>query len=428
MLVWMQDSIWVSAGLTFALGLSSVGWAETPTLKTKPKPQPAAVTGRAAVDPAGIKIIRQPGQPFTILARKPAKTARNTARNVVRGQNEFEIPEPTVVAPIGVIPPPAPTQLVEGQLDEGQSEALKRLKDRSVKERWEQIHQEWLRNKKSREAQATPAKQADPASEQPADPAGSNPFETTPQVPPASDAEGAAPATAPEENLVPVEPGEATNPDATLTPAVPSGDGVTRPAVPADKLFLQSQQKPAEKLPTDEELTRMLNDDSGLRLPPPVRDPNAMPKISEIIPNPRPRADAVGSPTRPIPEQDAKRYVKLDREHAPYVPRAFPELTYSFEAANVWTNPLYFEDPHLERYGHTMHPVIQPIASTFLFALQVGGLPYQMAINHPKEKMYPLGWYLPGDNVPYRMRQIPLSLKGAAVETSVILGTQFATP
>ena len=169
-----------------------------------------------------------------------------------------------------------------------------------------------------------------------------------------------------------------------MTPAVPASDGTTRPGVPADRLFLQSQQKPTEQQPTEEDLTRTLNDDSGMRLPPPVRDPNAMPKITEIIPNPKRRP---ANAQRAIPEEDPKSYVKLDKEHLPYLPRSFPEFTYNFEAANVYANPMYFEDPHLERYGHTLHPIVQPFASSALFALQVGGLPYQMAINPPCEKM-----------------------------------------
>ena len=414
MLRWMLDSICVSAGLTLAWGFSNTVWAASPI--PKPKLQPVIVTGHAAVDPARITISRQPGKPYTVVAKKPIRTARN----VVRGQNDFEVESPTVVVPIGVVPPPAPPELVEGQLDEGQSEALKRLKDRSVKERWEQIHQEWLRNRKNREVPAASVKPAGPAVES-TDPASStNPFETTQQIPLATPGEGAEQPT----NIpLPAETGELISPDATLTPAVPTGEGVTRPSVRPDRVFLQSQQKPTQKLPTDEELTKMLNDDVGLRLPPPVRDPAAMPRISEIIPNPKERPKTQG---RPIPEQDEKQYVALG--DTSYTARAFPEFTYSFQPANVWANPLYFEDPHLERYGHTLPPVVQPFASTFLFALQLGGLPYQMAINHPNEKMYPLGWYLPGDNVPYRMRQIPLSLKAAAVETSVILGINGATP
>jgi len=410
----MQDSLCVSAGLTLAWGLSSVVWADAPLVKVKAKPVPAVA--RAAVDTAGVRITRQPGKPFTVIAKKPLKATRKI---VVRGQNEFEEEPPTVVAPIDVIPPAAPTELIEGQLDERQMEALKRLKDRSVKDRWEQIHQEWLRNRKKREAQSTPATPDAPATE-PADPAnGANPFETDAQAPMATEGDAGVP-----ENGADL-PGEQGSPDRSLTPAVPASDGTTRPGVPADRLFLQSQQRPTEKLPTEDDLSKMLNDDSGLRLPPPVRDPNAMPRITEIIPNPKERP---ANAQRAIPEEDAKNYVKLDRQHMPYVPRSFPEFTYTFQAANVYANPLYFEDPHLERYGHTLHPIVQPFASTALFALQVGGLPYQMAINHPCEKMYPLGWYLPGDNVPYRLRQIPLSWKGAAVEAGVILGTQFATP
>ncbi|MES2792450.1 MAG: hypothetical protein V4719_22730 [Planctomycetota bacterium] len=421
MLRWMQDSICVSAGLTLAWGLSSISWAaETPSVKTTVKSKSAAVSGRAAVDAPA----RAGARPTTVVAKKPLRVTRN----VIRGQSEFEEQPPMVVAPTGVVPPPAPpeTEAAVAPTEETGTDALRRLKDRSAKARWEQSHQEWLRTRKSRleSQQPAPSRPATPDTESPAssEPAASepanaaNPFDTESQTPAAPSEIPAAPAG---NDLIPSEP---ANPEATLTPAVP-GQGVTRPAVPADRVFLQSRQKPIEQLPNDEDLTRMLNDDSGLRLPPPVRDPAALPKMSEIIPNPKQRPDTSG---RPIPEQDAKKYVKLD--NIPYTPRSFPEFTYNFQAANVWANPLYFEDPHLERYGHSMHPILQTVSSTALFTLQLGGLPYQMAITPPNEKVYPLGWYLPGDYVPYRMRQIPLSWKATAVEAGLILGVGYATP
>lgn len=380
---------------------------------------PAGVVGRSAVDAAVAEsALRMPW-----VAQKPRQTSLKTMRYVVRAQNDFEEQPPFVTVTGGVVPPAAPNEMAEGDPD-----ALKRLKDRSAKERWEQIHLEWLRNRKLRDAQ----KQAETAGEQPksAPPAAeqalpgddaANPFESGIAVPPAVDpgepAEGG--------EFVPM-PAEADTGN-TLTPAVPAGDGVTRPGVAADKVFLQSQQKQPPKrdtLPTDEELSKLLNADNGQRLPPPVRDPAALPDITTIIPNPADRTTNTG---RPVPEQDEKRYVKFDK-NTPYVPRSNPEFTYNYQAANVWANPLYFEDPHLERYGHTLHPIVQPFASTGLFAFQIAGLPYQMAINPPTEKVYPLGWYSPGDYVPYRLRQIPLSLKATAVEAGVILGLQFATP
>lgn len=372
----MQDSLRLSVGLGCICGLTSLGYAaDSPTTK------PAAV-GRAAVD-----------APQTAASKSPVRGSKTirTAHQIIRAQNEFE--EPAAEERQGVIPPAEPNGAPAG------TDALKRLRDRSAKARWDQLHQEWLKTRKNRTPAPEPVRTQGPAAELTDEPAAdtTNPFESN-------------------------EPGSEDG-----NPTIPAGpdfeSGKNRRELPVDPVLLQAQPKPRAPLPTDEELNKLLNQDGGERLPPPVRDPAALPKITEISPNPKERTTPVG---RPIPELDPKRYVQLG--NLPYTPRTFPESVYAFEATNVWSNPLYFEDPALERYGHAHHPIIQPIASVARFGAQVVFLPYQMTIKPLCSKIYPLGWYGPGEYVPYRCNQPPLNGTAAAVQAATILGFSYALP
>lgn len=174
----------------------------------------------------------------------------------------------------------------------------------------------------------------------------------------------------------------------------------------------------------------------------PVRDPSQLKKVTEILPfydytsQPTddpceyicPRPDGLpckkypaGSPAPECPDE-----VALSDEI--YPGRDFPESLFVWEASNISYNPLYFEDPALERYGHTYCDLLQPFVSARRFAVQLVGLPYQMAIDPIHKRVYPLGWYRPGDCAPYLHYQIPWNTKAAAVEGGVLTGLFFAFP
>lgn len=109
--------------------------------------------------------------------------------------------------------------------------------------------------------------------------------------------------------------------------------------------------------------------------------------------------------------------------------RNFAHLQYHWAASNINYNPLYFEDPRLERYGQSHHPLIQPVVSMARFNTQLLGLPYQMAINPVAKCIYPLGYYRPGDVcAPQLYHQIPLSLGAAFVTVEVYTGLFFLFP
>lgn len=111
-----------------------------------------------------------------------------------------------------------------------------------------------------------------------------------------------------------------------------------------------------------------------------------------------------------------------------YVPPTRPAVAFHWMASNLHHNPLYFEDPSLERYGHTYHPMVQPFVSAGRFTTQLIGLPYQMAIDPVHKRQYTLGWLRPGDCAPKKHYQIPLNKRAAMVEAGFLTGAFFAFP
>ncbi|HUQ68580.1 MAG TPA: hypothetical protein VM165_03595 [Planctomycetaceae bacterium] len=111
-----------------------------------------------------------------------------------------------------------------------------------------------------------------------------------------------------------------------------------------------------------------------------------------------------------------------------YQPRAFPDVAMPWEPTNFYHYPLYFEDPALERYGHTRPFLIQPFVSGGRFMGQLLALPYQMTIDPICKPIYALGWYRPGECAPKLKYQIPFNAQAAAVEAGVVTGMFFLIP
>ena len=121
----------------------------------------------------------------------------------------------------------------------------------------------------------------------------------------------------------------------------------------------------------------------------------------------------------------------------PFPERAFPAMVKEWDAPNFFHYPLYFEDPALERYGHTHAscccccsccPLIQPVASIARFSTQLLFLPYQMTIDPPCREVYTLGWYRPGECAPKLHYQVPLNCQAAAVQAATVTGLVFLIP
>jgi len=177
------------------------------------------------------------------------------------------------------------------------------------------------------------------------------------------------------------------------------------------------------------ELARVLQDVQSQTKPddtvvtPPARSPAELPKITEIR---AVRAVLSENLERQTPESSPQTFVELGDQ--PYTPRVMPDTEYHWEPTNAFSNPIYFEDPVLERYGHTFHPLIQAPVSIGKFGVQLVGLPYQVGLHHPQKKLYHLGWYNAGDYVPYRIHQIPWNARAAAHQAALVLGVGALTP
>lgn len=105
-----------------------------------------------------------------------------------------------------------------------------------------------------------------------------------------------------------------------------------------------------------------------------------------------------------------------------YVARQSSPAVLQWAPTNLYHYPLYFEDPSLERYGHTYHPIVQPFASAGRFATQLVGLPYQMALHPVHSREYTLGYYRPGECAPKKHYQIPFNEEAAIAQAAAMAG------
>lgn len=180
-------------------------------------------------------------------------------------------------------------------------------------------------------------------------------------------------------------------------------------------------------------------------LPPEPEQPDAEPPAPQPKPQPKPQPQPKPptgpgllrkitsiqpfedySPSSRLTGQRRPEEVTLGK--APYSGRKFSRNVYQWKATDLFHYPLYFEDPTLERYGHTHHALVQPFVSAGRFAVQLVGLPYQMTIDPIRKKTYTLGWYRPGEVVPYKYYQVPWNTEAALRQASVVTGLFFLIP
>ncbi|MBX3438746.1 MAG: hypothetical protein KF861_14725 [Planctomycetaceae bacterium] len=136
---------------------------------------------------------------------------------------------------------------------------------------------------------------------------------------------------------------------------------------------------------------------------------------------PRPAGCPESDDARPCPKLVSMPEITSYRE--PFVPTHV-----AWEPANLFHNPLYFEDHALERYGHTHCDALQPFVSVSKFSAQLIGLPYQMALHPIHERQYTLGWHRPGECVPYRYYLPPWNTKAAITAGAAYTGLIFLIP
>lgn len=103
-----------------------------------------------------------------------------------------------------------------------------------------------------------------------------------------------------------------------------------------------------------------------------------------------------------------------------YEPRQWIPSEVTWKASALCHKPLYFEEVNLERYGHTAGPFAQPLISSAHFFLNIAVLPYKAGIHPPTECQYSLGYYRPGSCAPWIVPPVPISLRGAVTQATVV--------
>lgn len=111
-----------------------------------------------------------------------------------------------------------------------------------------------------------------------------------------------------------------------------------------------------------------------------------------------------------------------------FVGREFIPTQFQWTASGLCHKPAYFNNPQLERYGHEVGPVLQPLLSSAHFFGNIAILPYKMGIHPPNECQYSLGYLRPGNCAPYMVQPFPWSLRGAAVQAAAVTGAAALIP
>jgi hypothetical protein len=113
-------------------------------------------------------------------------------------------------------------------------------------------------------------------------------------------------------------------------------------------------------------------------------------------------------------------------EGAEMVSRPWLAYAYFWTAPATCHRPLYFEEPNLERYGHSAGCLLQPAISGAHFFTNLAVLPYKMGQDRCHECIYTLGHYRPGSCAPWqtpdlRVEPDAIFFEGLAVTGIVLL-------
>lgn len=212
-------------------------------------------------------------------------------------------------------------------------------------------------------------------------------------------------------------PSEMPNPlsDATTVKVTQSLE-----VVPTPKTFGPSESP--QRLPTDPALTGLNRPIVTLTLDA-AANPELVANLSKLKTDVAIRDESIdrfGSWTSPTSEASG-------------APSRFNPQLVNWAAPAFYTNPLYFEQPNVERYGHYVgicdgDNLTQSAISAAHFFVCVPVLPYKIGVECPTECNYTLGSYRPGSCNPHQLVKPPLSLRGLVFEGAAATGLVFLLP
>jgi hypothetical protein len=280
-----------------------------------------------------------------------------------------------------------------------------------------------------------PAPAASPAPVAAGGAAGDDVTPSAPVVAPEPVASPPAPVSAPgatEPSAASGAPAAETGTDGSSLPAAI----VEKPVATATDSFIPEIAKPSTTLRPDllrevEKIARNQEDELRRQVQAPQQPPVGQPR------------DTMGSDLRTQTQLDISRApspaearpikaIPVPEDWVPLPPRNWTPQRKYWAAAATCHLPLYFQDPVLERYGHSVeqfvgpigrfltyplddptqssqrNQMLQPFFSAGLMGLQIIAWPYNLIMDPPWEAQYDLGYYRPGDNIPTDLYWLPL--------------------
>lgn len=137
---------------------------------------------------------------------------------------------------------------------------------------------------------------------------------------------------------------------------------------------------------------------------------------------------SIAPPAGELPVDHAKGSSEAAVAYCPgQASRGWSVSEYNWKATGMFHQPLYFEEVNLERYGYS-HGIAQPAISYGQFLVNVIAMPYKVMAEPPREEVYTLGHYRPGNYAPYRIHYPPASVSGGLFEAGVVIGLVFLIP
>lgn len=148
-------------------------------------------------------------------------------------------------------------------------------------------------------------------------------------------------------------------------------------------------------------------------------------RTTESIPTPRqmrlecPTLEQLGYPSKQLGNlsmnvSSADERLPVDCSNTVFQPiapgqdgRNWFATEFTWAASDLFAQPAYFDDPLLERYGQTRHPLVQPWLSGAHFFGQFPLMPYRIVVDRPFDKVYTLGYHRPGSPMPLVARRLP---------------------
>lgn len=140
---------------------------------------------------------------------------------------------------------------------------------------------------------------------------------------------------------------------------------------------------------------------------------------------------AINATQGTMPDNKAATVFK-DNTSSPHIPwqsdRMWAPWMYYWQASEFCHQPLYFEEPNLERSGHQTCGCLQSALSGAHFFGTIPLLPYKIALDHPCTCQYTLGHSRPGNCNAWEPHDCRFSAKAVAVEGAAVTGLVFLLP